>query len=115
MFCADRYICSTLGSGGQESTGIRPWFWILSMLVMPVLGNIAYQYYIVVMTRALANAESILTQILFDYSLKVRITMAKNGEGEGNEGQQGNGKKSQNSFIGRLTNLATIDMNNIIG
>lgn len=95
------------------------------MFAMPILGCIAYQYYIIVMTRTLTNAESILTQILFDYSLKVRIKAEKSdavstgvgvggSESSASQGQKTKGAKKADSFIGRLTNLVTIDMTNVI-
>ncbi|KAJ3509917.1 hypothetical protein NMY22_g16136 [Coprinellus aureogranulatus] len=122
-------LLSVLGSDAEDSSGIRPWFWILCMFTMPLLGCISYQYYIIVMTRTLANAQSIVTHILFDYSLKVRIKaetsdaeraaadspvgVESRGGNRAKGGRDAKRGKEANSFIGRLTNLVTIDLTNI--
>lgn len=77
------------------------------------------QYYIAAMSRVLVTSESVLTQLLFDYSLRVWIKAEgpeKNQAADATELQDGTAPKTKNattSFIGRLTNLITIDLNNI--
>jgi len=84
------------------------------------------------MTHTLARTESILTQLIFDYSLRVRVkaessekdseqalegntaTTDPQGEGAQTPNDGGNKTKSSKSFIGKLNNLATIDLNNVI-
>jgi hypothetical protein len=39
----------------------------------PTIGSLAIQFYIFVMTRVLVRSESILTQLLFDHSLRLRM------------------------------------------
>ena len=78
------------------------------MLVSPLVGSMAYQHYHFTMTHALADSESILTQLVFDYSLKVRVKAET-------PGQQRGGKGKGSSFIGKLNNLVTIDLRNIGG
>ncbi|KAF6747848.1 multidrug resistance-associated ABC transporter [Ephemerocybe angulata] len=123
-------LLTDLETGGQKPT-VRPWFWIASMFVAPIVGSMAYQIYIIVMTRALANAEAILTQIIFDYSLKIRIKAepsedpaegtpvadadASVSNSDGRPKEPVPKTKTVASFIGRLNNLVTIDMNNITG
>ena len=86
------------------------------MLLAPLVGTTAFQYYIITMTRALAHAESILTQLVFDYSLRVRVKAETSEDSPaGGDGSAPKPKsKNASSFIGRLTNLVTIDLNNIV-
>lgn len=84
------------------------------MLLAPLVGTTAFQYYIITMTRALAHAESILTQLVFDYSLRVRVKAETSEDAPAGEGGPKPKSKNASSFIGRLTNLVTIDLNNIV-
>ncbi|KAJ3519263.1 hypothetical protein NMY22_g13286 [Coprinellus aureogranulatus] len=52
-------LLTILESGGKTSTGIKPWFWILLIFLAPFFGSMAFQYYVISMTRALATSESI--------------------------------------------------------
>lgn len=113
--------CRALESDGRNTTGIRPWFWILVLLASPLLGTVSFQYYILAMSHALTTSESILTQLIFDYSLRVRVkaessekgaTPDSQTSGKGGEGGQ-KANKATSSFTGRLTNLVTIDLTNI--
>lgn len=73
-----------------------------------------YQFCAVLMQRSLCNTETILTQLFFDYSLKMRA----NADAPEKEAQNlSNGtaaKTSSASFIGKLTNLITIDLENLM-
>lgn len=91
------------------------------LLASPLLGTVSFQYYILAMSHALTTSESILTQLIFDYSLRVRVKAESSGKGatpdsqtsgEGGEGGQ-KANKATSSFTGRLTNLVTIDLTNI--
>ncbi|KAJ3527518.1 hypothetical protein NMY22_g9759 [Coprinellus aureogranulatus] len=113
-------LLTVLQSGAERSTDVKPWFWIAAMLVSPIIGSMAFQYYIIVMTRTLADSESILTQLVFDYSLKVRVKAESSEKDASDSGVLGEGAgggrqkaKNSSSFIGKLNNLVTIDLNNI--
>ncbi|KAF6764274.1 multidrug resistance-associated ABC transporter [Ephemerocybe angulata] len=130
-------LLTNLEHGGGAT--VRPWVWVLSMFIAPVIGSFAFQAYAFVMTRALVDAESILTQLVFDYALKIRIQADVDEEpsknpSSGEAPQQGSAEvsspgerdgeqarhqaklkpKTTASFIGKLNNLVTIDMKNII-
>lgn len=73
------------------------------------------------MTRALVTTESILLQLVFDYSLRMRVKAESSEKGKStsvsedttDEGSPAASKTGTSSFIGRLTNLVTIDLDNI--
>ncbi|KAG6837885.1 hypothetical protein H0H93_013038 [Arthromyces matolae] len=56
-----------------ENASIRPWFWILWLFAGPVLGSLAWQWYIYINTRTLVRAEGIITQLIFEHSLRIRV------------------------------------------
>ena len=127
---------------------MQPWFWIACLLLGGLARSMAFQSYVLTMTRALVRTESILTQLVFDFSLRVRVKAESSeqdteAEGEGHESREAtlvntseagseqgetdaestrstSGKKnstkkekSSKSFIGKLNNLATIDLMNV--
>ncbi|KAJ7213835.1 hypothetical protein GGX14DRAFT_444201 [Mycena pura] len=52
---------------------VRPWVWILVILLGPILGSIALQWYKFISTRTLVRAEAIITQLVFAHSLRIRM------------------------------------------
>lgn len=65
-----------------------------------------FQYYAVTMNHAVVQTESILTQAVFNHSLRVRVV--SEGSEKGSEDNQK--KKDTSIFIGKLSNLVTSDM-----
>ncbi|PPR05406.1 hypothetical protein CVT24_008020 [Panaeolus cyanescens] len=65
-------ILSYMESGGQGAT-MRPWFWILWIVLGPVFRTTLFQWYIFISTRTLARTEVLLTQLVFEHSLRIRL------------------------------------------
>ncbi|KDR83043.1 hypothetical protein GALMADRAFT_866150 [Galerina marginata CBS 339.88] len=59
----------TDGEGGF----MRPWFWILCIFSGPALRALCFQLYIFIATRTLVRTEGILTQLVFEHSLRIRL------------------------------------------
>lgn len=79
-----------------------------------MLGSMGYQFCAVLMQRSLCNTESILTQLFFEYSLKMRVK-ADGPDKEAQASSNGTTAKTSNaSFIGKLTNLITIDLESLM-
>ena len=57
----------------EEDAKIRPIVWILLLFFGPIVASLSIQYYIFLMTRALVRTEALLTQLLFDHSLRLRM------------------------------------------
>ncbi|KAJ2923003.1 hypothetical protein H1R20_g14092, partial [Candolleomyces eurysporus] len=94
-----------LESGQTDKTTVRPWFWILCLFLVPVLGSIGYHYYIARMNRTVVGTESILTQLVFNYGLRLRAV------NEGSEKDKyEDKKKNRSNFIGKLNNMVTSDL-----
>ena len=67
------HISSYLENGRGDSN-IRPWFWVLCFFLGPTTYTIFWEGYIFMSTRALVHAEAILTELIFEHSLRVRFT-----------------------------------------
>ncbi|TCD68834.1 hypothetical protein EIP91_009701 [Steccherinum ochraceum] len=65
-------LLNYMETGGEDAV-IRPWFWILWLFLGPALGSIAIQWYIFVATGMMVKAQGILTQLLFDHALRIRV------------------------------------------
>ncbi|KIK71390.1 hypothetical protein GYMLUDRAFT_254610 [Collybiopsis luxurians FD-317 M1] len=61
-----------LESGGEDNV-VRPWFWILWLFLGPVGGTLAIQWYIFIATRTLVRGQAIITQLVFEHSLRIRV------------------------------------------
>ena len=59
-------------SNGQGAS-INPWFWVLCLFFGPIIMSISSQWYIFMGTRALALTEGLLTQLVFEHSLRIRF------------------------------------------
>ncbi|KAF8811726.1 hypothetical protein BYT27DRAFT_7160557 [Phlegmacium glaucopus] len=65
-------LLNYLETGGAGAR-IRPWFWILCLLAGPMIRNICIQWYIFIATRTLVRTEGLLTQLVFEHSLRIRL------------------------------------------
>ncbi|EUC62287.1 P-loop nucleoside triphosphate hydrolase, partial [Rhizoctonia solani AG-3 Rhs1AP] len=61
----------------------RPWFWILWLFLGPVIGSIALQWYTFIATRSLVQTEGMITQLLFEHSLRIRMIAEVTGGSSG--------------------------------
>ncbi|TCD66627.1 hypothetical protein EIP91_001094 [Steccherinum ochraceum] len=65
-------LLNYMETGGKDAV-VRPWFWILWLFLGPALGSIAMQWYMFVATGVMVRAQGILTQLLFDHALRIRV------------------------------------------
>ncbi len=75
---------------GRGDSNIRPWFWVLCFFLGPTTYTIFWEGYIFVSTRALVHTEAILTELVFEHSLRVRFT-AESVSDEKADSQQAQG------------------------
>ncbi|SJL07707.1 uncharacterized protein ARMOST_11057 [Armillaria ostoyae] len=61
-----------LETGGKDSL-YRPWLWIVWLFVGPITTSIAFDWYIFIATRCHARFESIITQLVFEHALRIRM------------------------------------------
>ncbi|CAE6514065.1 unnamed protein product [Rhizoctonia solani] len=60
----------------SEPQYFRPWVWVLWLFLAPALGSLALQRYLYFAGRCVVRAEAIITQILFEHSLRIRMVAA---------------------------------------
>nr|XP_031862945.1 uncharacterized protein CI109_001420 [Kwoniella shandongensis]KAA5530017.1 hypothetical protein CI109_001420 [Kwoniella shandongensis] len=74
-----------------ETDGIghltKPFVWISLLFLGPVVGSLLIQFYIFTTTRALVRCEALLTQLLFDHALRLRMTDSVDDDDEKPETQ----------------------------
>ncbi|QRW00058.1 ABC transporter transmembrane region [Ceratobasidium sp. AG-Ba] len=61
----------------------RPWVWIAWLFLGPVIGSIAMQWYIFITTGSLVRVEGMLTQLIFEHSLRIRMVAEVASSGSG--------------------------------
>ncbi|TFY70118.1 hypothetical protein EVJ58_g61 [Rhodofomes roseus] len=67
-----RNLLRYLEADGQGAV-VRPWVWISWLFIGPMVGSVALQCYIFTTTRMLVRTTSIITQLLFEHSLRIRM------------------------------------------
>jgi hypothetical protein len=56
-----------------EGAIVRPWVWISWLFIGPLVGSAAMQWYIFINTGTLVRIECIITQLVFEHSLRIRM------------------------------------------
>ncbi|KAH9922615.1 uncharacterized protein B0H18DRAFT_1120791 [Fomitopsis serialis] len=67
-----RYILMYIETDGVGIT-VRPWFWIVMLLIGPIADYIFDSVYQFLSTRLLTQVEAIITQLVFEHALRMRI------------------------------------------
>lgn len=60
----------------------RPWLWIIWLFFGPMIQSICYQLYIFIATRVLVITEVIITQLVFEHSLRIRFKAETSSKSE---------------------------------
>ncbi|PBK89773.1 P-loop containing nucleoside triphosphate hydrolase protein [Armillaria gallica] len=58
---------------GEEGTQYRPWVWIVWIFLGPTFVSLASERYLFINTRVRAHAEVIVTQLVFEHALRIRM------------------------------------------
>ncbi|KAJ6497544.1 multidrug resistance-associated ABC transporter [Mycena sanguinolenta] len=80
---------------------IRPWFWIVWIFFAAIFRTVISEWYMYIATRTMVQIEAILTQQIFQHSLRFRVNF-----------EVPSGSRS-NDTMGKLMNLVTSDLSNI--
>ncbi|KAF8956536.1 hypothetical protein BDZ97DRAFT_1851410 [Flammula alnicola] len=105
---------------------LRPWVWILCIAIGPLLRDIFEQCYLFFSVRTIALAEVIITQLVLEHSLRVRLPSRQPGEDNAQQRPenpaQGSSttsnaeaiKKEDQYDIEAVNKLLAIDLKNIV-
>jgi hypothetical protein len=74
--------CSSIEKSG-EGDYIRPWVWVAALFFGPLFVSICFQWYIYIGTWVLARTQGILTELVFEHSLRIRFKAESSGAGAG--------------------------------
>jgi len=58
---------------------VRPWVWIMWLVVGPMISSLGSQWYMYIATRTLVRTEGIITQLVFEHSLRIRMKTQASG------------------------------------
>ncbi|KAF8191645.1 P-loop containing nucleoside triphosphate hydrolase protein [Mycena galopus ATCC 62051] len=101
---------------------MRPWFWITLLFVGPTFGSIASQWSKFISVRPAQHdrqnrmsiqTEAILTELVFEHSLCVRVKAETSGEKTEMDEASTTVINGRN-LVGKLNNLVTTDLQNIV-
>jgi hypothetical protein len=59
---------------------IRPWLWVVALFLGPIFVSICFQWYIYIGTRTLARTQGIITELVFEHSLRIRFKAESSNE-----------------------------------
>ncbi|KAJ7187879.1 hypothetical protein C8R46DRAFT_1157119 [Mycena filopes] len=90
---------------------MKPWFWILLLLLGPMIGSIALQWYIFISTRMMAHNTAIITQLVFEHAMRIRVKSET--EDKKQDGGSSSKKAGASNLLGKMTNLVTSDLAHI--
>ncbi|KAJ7286214.1 hypothetical protein C8J57DRAFT_1446843 [Mycena rebaudengoi] len=57
----------------DSNSTAKPWFWILWLLMGPLVASVSMQWYIYVATHSLVHCEALITQLVFEHALRIRV------------------------------------------
>ncbi|KIJ38948.1 hypothetical protein M422DRAFT_175814, partial [Sphaerobolus stellatus SS14] len=102
----------------KPDTPIKPWFWITFLFIGPMIESVCFHWYIYVCTRVLVRGTALLTQLIFEHSLRIRMTaeVEKDGKGKGKDDdakESEKSKKADTHLTGKVNNLITSDLQQI--
>ncbi|ELU44867.1 ATP-binding cassette transporter [Rhizoctonia solani AG-1 IA] len=71
-------VCGSCGNklyltSPSDPDVLRPWFWVLWLLLGPIIASIAFQWYIFIKMGSVVRAIGMISQLLFEHSLRIRM------------------------------------------
>ncbi|PPQ71819.1 hypothetical protein CVT26_007733 [Gymnopilus dilepis] len=102
---------------GSDMDYVRPWFWVICLFLARISMTLCWQGYSFMATVVVAQTQAILTELLFEHSLRVRLKAGQSDRMDAGEGQ-GRSKDShteEKNLIGRINTMVTVDVDSIAG
>ncbi|KAI0801943.1 hypothetical protein BC629DRAFT_1591605 [Irpex lacteus] len=105
---------------GGEGAIVKPWVWILLIGTSAINYTLIWELYMYLSTQCLVRTESIVTSLILDHALRIRLKAethrASDSEGRTESEPEEATKKARekDNFIGRINNLITSDLDNIV-
>ncbi|KAG7095646.1 hypothetical protein E1B28_006368 [Marasmius oreades] len=100
---------------GSSDATMRPWFWIALMFIGPTISSVAFEWYIFVGTHMIVQAESLLTQVIFEHALRIRLKSEGDRETSQATPTQDTTDSDSSNPVSRESTLVPSDDDNISG
>ncbi|KAF9483590.1 hypothetical protein BDN70DRAFT_990288 [Pholiota conissans] len=65
-------VLNYLETGG-EGQSIKPWVWVIWLFLGPMIQSMCFQWYLFTATHVLALCEILVTELVFEHSLRIRL------------------------------------------
>ncbi|KAF5327412.1 hypothetical protein D9619_003959 [Psilocybe cf. subviscida] len=91
---------------------VHPFVWVACLFLGPTSVSLCEQWYYYTSNVTLARARAILTELVFEHSLRVRFK-AETEEKGGNPESEGESQTNEKRLTGRINTLVTVDVDNI--
>ncbi|KAE9407351.1 P-loop containing nucleoside triphosphate hydrolase protein [Gymnopus androsaceus JB14] len=88
---------------GEEGSTMRPWFWVLLLFGYPLADSTITECYFRIYLRTIVRLEALLTQLIFEHALRIRVK-AESSEGGGKDDNK------TSNLVGKINNLVTTDL-----
>ncbi|KII86412.1 hypothetical protein PLICRDRAFT_144122 [Plicaturopsis crispa FD-325 SS-3] len=103
---------------GDVGVVVRPWVWISWLFLGPLIRSLTMQGYFYLSGALLVRIEAILTQLVFEHSLRIRMVAdAPPSASQNPSTSQASVKKpteaSARNIVGKISNLVSSDLGNI--
>ncbi|KAG6872990.1 hypothetical protein C0995_004366 [Termitomyces sp. Mi166 len=95
-----------------EGATVKPWVWISSLCLAPFASTLIGQQYQRILARGTVHLEAILTQLILQHALRVRIVAEGKSESVTMEGsgQSAAAADAAKNLMGRMNNLISSDL-----
>ncbi|KDQ20377.1 hypothetical protein BOTBODRAFT_100859, partial [Botryobasidium botryosum FD-172 SS1] len=93
-----------------EGTTVKPWFWIATLFLGPVISSSALQTYNHIGTRMQVQLEGILTHLILQHALRIRI-QEEPSDSKASEKSD----TTPSNLVGKILNLQSSDLKSIMG
>ncbi|KAH9894788.1 multidrug resistance-associated ABC transporter [Cubamyces lactineus] len=118
---ATQGILASLEAGSAST--IRPWVWLAVLFLGPLVEMVCEEWYGWTMNRMSVHTEAIVTELLFQHALRIRVKSETSNEdprdepappttsvGGGDAGPAAEEKPKDGFLVGKLNNLITSDL-----
>ncbi|KAJ6498923.1 P-loop containing nucleoside triphosphate hydrolase protein [Mycena sanguinolenta] len=89
----------------DEESFVKPWFWILLLFLGPMIFSLSFQWYIFISIHILAQTTAMVTQLVFEHALRIRVKSES-----GDKDKDATASKGSANLLGKMTNLVTTDL-----
>ncbi|KAF8157940.1 multidrug resistance-associated ABC transporter [Crassisporium funariophilum] len=93
----------TKGAG----TIVRPWFWIFWLFAGPFARVLCFEWYYYIATRTLVHTEGLLTQLVFEHSLRIRLKAETSDDEKAVPSDQDKGSANEHSQVSTAVSRET--------